>query len=73
MPSAYNLDVTSGLFAKLETDNKVFFIKGKFYSKDVDEMVKCRSYDPFFVPELGGKFKLMNGTDKMLIFSFFLY
>ena len=49
----------------------MFFIKGKFYSKDVDEMVKCRSYDPFFVPELGGKFKLMNGTDKMLIFSFF--
>ena len=46
-------------------------MKGKFYSEDVDEIVKCRSCEPFFVPELGRKFKLMNGTNKMLIFSFF--
>ena len=47
-----------------------FCNEGTFYSEDVDEMVKM----PFiwiFAPELGGKFKLMNGTDKMLIFSFF--
>ena len=32
---------------------------------------KYHSCEPFFAPELGGKFKLMNGTDKMLIFSYF--
>ena len=31
---------------------------------------KWHSSEPFFAPEEGGKFKLMNGTDKMLIFDF---
>ena len=29
---------------------------------------KCHSSEPFFAPEEGGKFKMMNGTDKMSIF-----
>ena len=32
---------------------------------------KCHSSEPCFAPEEGGKFKLINGTDKMLISSFF--
>ena len=32
---------------------------------------KCHSSEPFFAPEEGGKFKMMIGTDKMLILSFF--
>ena len=49
----------------------VCYSKGTFYSEDVGEMVKMHSTEPFFAPEVGGKFKLMNGTDKMLIFLFF--
>ena len=46
--------------------------KGTFYSEDAGEMVKMTFiWTFFFAPEEGGKFKLMNGTDKMLIFSFF--
>ena len=42
-----------------------------FYSEDVGEMVKMTFIWTFFSPEEGGKFKLLNGTDKMLILSFF--
>ena len=46
--------------------------KGTFYSEDVGKMVKMpfiRTF--FFAPEESGKFKMMNGTDKIIIFSFF--
>ena len=38
------------------------YVKVRFTQKVFDEMVKCHSCEPFFAPELGGKFKLMNGT-----------
>ena len=48
-----------------------YVIKVRFTQKMLVKWSKCQSSEPFFVPEEGGKFKMMNGTDKMLIFSFF--
>ena len=47
------------------------YVKVRFTQKMLVKWSKCHSCEPFFAPELGGKFKLMNGTDKMLIISFF--
>ena len=46
-------------------------IKIRFTQKIVVKWPKCLSSEPFFVPGEGRKFKLMNDTDKMLIFLFF--
>ena len=46
-------------------------LKVRFTQKMLMKWSKCHSCEPFFAPELGGKFKLINGTDKMLILSFF--
>ena len=47
------------------------WLKVCFTQKMLVKWSKCHSSEPFFALEEGGKFKLMNGTDKMLIFSFF--
>ena len=44
-------------------------VKGKFYSEDVDKMVKMPVMWIFFAPELGGKFKMMNGTKVDILYS----
>ena len=49
----------------------LFYVKVRFTQKMLVKSSKCHSSEPFFVPEEGGKFKMMSGTDKMLIFSFF--
>ena len=49
----------------------IILLKVRFTHKMLVKWSKCRSSEHFFAPEEGGKFKLMNGTDKMLIFSFF--
>ena len=46
-------------------------IKVRITQKMLVKWSKCHSSEPFFAPEEGGKFKLMNGTYKMLILSFF--
>ena len=50
---------------------KLKIAKVRFTQKMLMKWSKCHSCEPFFVPELGGKFKLMNGSVKILISSFF--
>ena len=42
-------------------------LKGTFYSENISKVVKMPFIWTFFAPEESGKFKMIIGTDKMLI------
>ena len=53
-------------------DNKDrLYVKVRFTQKMLVKWSKYHSTEPFFVAEEGGKFKMMSGTYKMLIFKSF--
>ena len=45
-----------------------YVVKVCFTQKMLVKWSKCHSSEPFFTPEESGKFKMMNGTYRMLIF-----
>ena len=51
--------------------NVAAHLKVRFTKKMLVKWSKCHSSKPYFAPEDGGKFKMMNCTDEMLILSFF--